>query len=308
MRCFLLTVLLLSACTSAKGTPDDAIPTARVDGTFLTLTSAEVERASDASLIETIATACGGPCDRLYVTIPGDVSRELLQRLVGATAAVEPTPRLFVVAGSDRRIELAVGAGVCETIVGVRTAGASVERGGTLLPPDPTCPAWEMAICRGADQRYDWPRLRSAVGAVDEICVGFDSDEASELTAIHEALRNPRIRLVPLEVAQADIAPETVATVIDSAGSKLQWCLDGETAEEDLHPMDLTLRLAVHTDGTVIRTEVVQGVRTTSNFEACVADVVETLVFDPIEAPTTTQFTLLFEPGARAPELSRGSE
>lgn len=296
--------MLVASCATQKVAQVAPVVDAYAEGSFLFLSAAAATGASNESLAQAMATMCDPACDRIYIDIDGDPPVEALHRVTEVATTLTPAPRVYVMPASKKAIELDTGAGECAVTVTVASDGASVWRDGSAIEPDPTCRVWNRAICRGEDAVYDWPRLRSEVGVLEEVCIAFETASAGQLAAIHETLRQPRVRLIrppsaPSDVGSADVLAERVRV----AGSDLQWCLDGEVADTEQLPMRATLKVAVHTDGSVTRVDVLEGIRTTSNFEACIADVAKKFVFDPPASPQVLSIRLKFEPGAKGPTV-----
>ncbi len=299
MRTLLAISLLCTGC--ATGKPAPGVPNAVVEDTFLRFSAADAAAASDDDLRASMSNACSGPCDHVYMAFDATTPVDVLQRVVTTATTVQPLPRVYLVPPSGKRIELVLAQAPCSYELTVHATGADVIRDGERLAADTTCAQWNAAICRGEDQIYDWPRLRSELGAIDELCVALSPEAVAELPTIHAMLRQPRVHFVPPKSDTAAIGEDSLTAVIKSGGPDLQWCLDGEVAEE-LVPMQATLRLAVHTDGRVTRAEVVDATRTTAQFETCIADVASKWQFpSPGSAATIVEIPLAFEPGARAP-------
>lgn len=303
MRYLLVVVVLASAC-AAKRPQVEMVPNAVAQGTFLQMAAADAAAASDASIAQTIGSVCDGVCDRVFVTVTDTTPPDVLLRIAAVAATIEPLPRVFVLAPNANRMELDLSAADCVVEVGVEPNGAYVIREGERLAPDPTCERWDATICRGSDDLYDWPRLRSEVGVLEEVCVAFATPTVAELPLIHETLRQPRLHLVKPRDASAAIGADQLTAVIKKLGPDLQWCLEGEVVDEPV-PVKATLRLAVHVDGSVTRAEVVHATRSTPQFEDCIVDVAQRKFHfeSPGPAPVVVDIPLSFEPGARGPTM-----
>jgi hypothetical protein len=265
----------------------------------------DLAAASVESISHTLGTVCKGPCEVLYVDATPDTSTAVLFKVVDAVSVMEQPVEVFLLGSSDKRVLLDVGDDACAVEIEVEPNGVYVSRDGERMEPDSGCSQWDATVCRGDDGQYDWPRLRSALGDQERVCIS-PGPTVVDIDPIHLALRQPVVRLVRPARAESTIDAATLAAVVKRHGADLQWCLEGEVVDEPA-PASALLQLVVHVDGTITRAEVLNSTRGTPQFETCLTEVAQKKFrFDPPGAgePVVVQLRLAFQPGERRPSLT----
>ena len=263
-----------------------------VDGTNLHLPPATVANSTVDSLREAVKTACDGPCERVFVPVGPGTSPVVLEKFTAAATGHAHQPYVHAVPPSGDLIDI-VAPTDCRTKIFIEEDAGYVESDGSAARPDITCDRWDATVCRDADGRYDWPRLRTVVGDVEPVCVALaDGTSGAELVSIFDVLRKPDMSVIDeTRSASAAVSGDAVQKKVKAQRGDTDWCF--RQVLEETKPSDVAARLAIDASGDVVRTEIT-GTRTTPQFERCIEEVLEKMEFavSGAAAVTVTDVTI----------------
>jgi hypothetical protein len=280
--CCLISIGLATSCATAKKTELTLAGPMTVDGNTIHFPAATAADSDGESLGEAMRTACDPRCDRVFVDVAPDTSQETLDKVVTAAQTVDPLPRLTLIPPSTKPLELSLASPVateCAAVASIQEDGIYVAFEGVPATPDDTCDNWTASVCRSEEGEYDWPRLRTILGNIDEVCVHSEiASTGTALDAVNESLLRPHVRLVGSMSFQGTLPDDAAEKALAARQNDIDWCY--RQVLDDVPPSEVKLRVLVDADGEVARAKVVKAVRGTPQFEECIEDVAQKLEFD----------------------------